>query len=354
MPHPEQDDRDHEQARVPLDRYSAVSRIILGVVLLAVVILVTRNMSDLTALAEALHHARPLWLLAALLVQALTYLCVALGWRAVLEEAGCPVPVGRLIPIAVGKLFADQALPGAGLGGNILLVGRLVALGVPRGTAVAALLLSMLAYYIAYACLAVLTLVLLWMNHHVTPLLVGVTTSFLLVAMAIPSLALWLRARGSRPLPRRIEQIQPIARLVHILSEAPAHLLRKRRLIARITLFSGLVFLLDALTLLLCLRALGQVASGSTSLIALMTASIVATLGPIPLGLGSFEASCTAMLSLLDVPLGIALAATLLLRGLTLWLPLTPGFLLARNALQSADPPSATGERERPVGPDAT
>jgi uncharacterized membrane protein YbhN (UPF0104 family) len=59
-----------------------------------------------------------------------------------------------------------------------------------------------------------------------------------------------------------------------------------------------------------------------------MAASMVATLGPVPLGLGSFEAGSTASLVLLGVPLEAALAATLLLRGFTLWLPLSIGLAL--------------------------
>jgi uncharacterized membrane protein YbhN (UPF0104 family) len=40
-------------------------------------------------------------------------------------------------------------------------------------------------------------------------------------------------------------------------------------------------------------------------------ASTAATLGPIPLGLGTFEAACVGMLSLLGVAIETALAATL-------------------------------------------
>ncbi len=60
-------------------------------------------------------------------------------------------------------------------------------------------------------------------------------------------------------------------------------------------------------------------------------ASIVVTLGPIPLGLGSFEATGIAMLTLLGVPLEAAVAGILLLRGLTLWIPLVPGLVLTRH-----------------------
>jgi len=57
---------------------------------------------------------------------------------------------------------------------------------------------------------------------------------------------------------------------------------------------------------------------------------MAATLVPIPLGLGSFETACVGMLTLLGVAIEAALAATLLLRGLTFWLPMIPGLWLAR------------------------
>jgi glycosyltransferase 2 family protein len=58
--------------------------------------------------------------------------------------------------------------------------------------------------------------------------------------------------------------------------------------------------------------------------------SMAATLGPIPLGLGTLEAPCVGMLSLLGVAVETALAATLLLRGLAFWLSMVPGLWLAR------------------------
>ncbi len=63
-------------------------------------------------------------------------------------------------------------------------------------------------------------------------------------------------------------------------------------------------------------------------------ASIVATLGPIPLGLGSFEATAVVTLRLLGTPVEAAFAGTMLLRLLTLWLPLILGMLIMRSGLK--------------------
>ena len=79
-----------------------------------------------------LHSARPGWLLAALSLQAATYLCVTTGWKIVLTAAGTPELITRLFPIAVGKRFADQVVPIAGMSRNVFVVDRLTGFGVKR------------------------------------------------------------------------------------------------------------------------------------------------------------------------------------------------------------------------------
>lgn len=57
----------------------------------------------------------------------------------------------------------------------------------------------------------------------------------------------------------------------------------------------------------------------------------VATIGLVPLGLGTFEATAVGLLHALGVGVETAFAATLMLRGLTFWLPMLPGVWLARR-----------------------
>jgi uncharacterized protein (TIRG00374 family) len=298
---------------------------------LAGLVFLVRNLAQLQHFVELAHKAEPGWLLAAIGLQAATYASVAAGWNAVLRRAGHPQPLPRLIPVAISKMFADQAIPSAGMGGNVLLIQRLTALGTPRAAAIAALLISMIGYYASYAALAIVMLLGLWVHRQATPLLAGVVTTFLLIAIAIPSLALWLRHRGSEPLPAAIEGIGPLRRLLQLVSEAPDALVKDRSLIGRVTALNCLVFVADAATLAACLCAVGQPFEPITAFIALMSGSIAMTLAPIPLGLGTFEASCIAMLTLLGVKIEPAITATLLLRGLTLWLPLLVGLVLIRQ-----------------------
>jgi uncharacterized protein (TIRG00374 family) len=318
-----------------------------GLILIAALIGAVLHWGEIRQFALLIKRARPAWLALAVVLQLSTYASVAAGWAAVLRRAGTPMPLPRLVRIAVTKLFADQALPSAGMGGNVLLVDQLRKLGVSRGTAVAALLMSMIGYYAAYAPFAVVMLLLLWLHDKATPLMAGVVTLFLAVAIAIPALALWLRHRGSRPLPRSIERIGFMRSLLDTVAQAPDRLLRDRDLLIRVTACNALVFLADAGSLFACLHALGQSASFGTAFIALIMASIVVTLGPIPLGLGSFEATSTATLRLLGVSFEAAFAATILLRILTLWLPLLPGMVLMRSAIGRRPRRTATGSTVR-------
>jgi len=292
------------------------------------------HFGDLKSFGAMLRRAQPLWLAAAGGLQVITYTSVSLGWKLVLDKAGSPLPLSRLVPVALSKLFADAMIPAVGIGGNLLLVDRLVKLGVPRGAAVAALLVSMIGYYAAFALFALAMLLLLWLHGKATPLLAGVVTTFLLVALAIPSLALWLRRRGSHPLSPFLEHIPVVRGLLHVVGEAPANLLADKALILGVAACNAAVFLVDAATLQACMFALGHPIAFSTSFIAMLGASILAALAPVPMGLGSFEAGSTAMLSLLGVPVPAALAGTLLLRGFTLWLPLLPGLVLMRGSFK--------------------
>jgi uncharacterized membrane protein YbhN (UPF0104 family) len=221
------------------------------------------------------------------------------------------------------------------MGGNMFLVDRLTALGVGRGNAVATLLVAMFGFYAVYGVLAVTMLAILWVEELASIWIAGFVTVFLAVATAIFGLALWIRRRGRRPVSPNLVRFASIRALVAIVGEAPKRLLVDRQLIVRVAAVNGLVFLADAASLMMCFLALGQPVGFPVAFVAVMTASMIATLGPIPLGLGTFEAGATSVLALMGVPVEAALAATLLLRVFTLWLPLVPGFMLIGTALRT-------------------
>ena len=82
------------------------------------------------------------------------------------------------------------------------------------------------------------------------------------------------------------------------------------------------------------LLAIGVTAAPPDVFASFVLASIAATLAPVPIGLGAFEGTAVAMLRLSGIDLEAALTATLMLRGLTVWIPMLPGLWMARRELR--------------------
>lgn len=309
---------------------------LLAALLIAAVVIAIIHWGDVKKFAALLKEAKPLWLLVAAGLQICTYVGLAAQWWLTLREADTPRKPGDLFRLTFAKHFADQVVPTAGVSGNVVLVDRLVSLGVPRGNAVAALLLQVIAYYFSYAAGALWVLVVLWWKDRASLLLTAAVLVFLVVAVGIPALTLWLHKRGQGRLPRWLAGWSKAQRFFDLIGEAPRDLMRDRSLIAWLTLLNLLVFVADAFTMQACLYALGIHAMLSAGYTAFMMASIAVILGPIPMGLGSFEAVSVAMMRLFGVPFEAAVSATLLFRGFTLWLPLIPGGILLRHELKES------------------
>jgi len=307
---------------------------IFAVLLVGAVIFAAMHWGDVERFTELAARARPAWLAVALVLQLLTYAGLSAQWWLVLRYGKTPLSFLKLLPITISKLFADQVIPTSGMSGNILLVDRLMARKVPRRNAVAAAILAIFSYYASYAVCALAAIVLLWLHGDISWLLIGAVGIFLVLAAAIPATILWLQEKGRTAVPHWLGRFKTARQFFDLVGEAPDRLVRNPKLIRQAALLNGGVWLADAATLLVCLLALGQPASFDAAFVALIIASIIATIGPVPLGLGSFEASAIGMLRLMDVPFEAALSATLLYRGFTLWLPLLAGLLMSRQELK--------------------
>jgi uncharacterized protein (TIRG00374 family) len=307
---------------------------LLALLLAGGVIFAAFHFGDVKKFAQLVAHAKPVWLLAATAVQLLTYVALALEWLLVLRAGRRPVRFLKLMPLTVTKHFADQMVPTAGMSGNVVVVDRLHRLGASRGTAVAAVILTIIADYSAYAIAAISALLVLWLRGQTSWVMVGLISVFLAVAAAIPALSLWLQKKGEKAVPKLLRSVSTIRELFQLIGEAPKGLVRNYRLIGELTALNALVFFLDGWTMQLCLFALGVNVPFGAAFVPFMIASIVVTLGPIPMGLGSFEAVSIGTLRAMGVPFEAALSGTLLFRGFTLWLPLIPGMISSRKILK--------------------
>ena len=307
---------------------------LLALLLIAAVIVAVLHWGDVKKFGELVAHSRPLWLLAAAGAQVLTYVSLAIEWALVLRLAKCRSPFGKLLGLTVAKHFADQMVPTAGMSGNVVLVDRLKEISGSRPVALAALIMTVVAYYASYGVASLVALLLLWVHGQTSWVVIGLISASLGLSAAVPTLALWLHRGGAKAIPKWLRQIRTVCELFEMIKEAPTRLVRNTRLIGELTLLNCAGFALDGLTMMFCLYALGLHVAFGIAFGAFILASIVVTLGPIPMGLGSFEAVSIGMLRAMGVPFEAALSATLLFRGYTLWVPLIPGMFAARRQLK--------------------
>jgi uncharacterized protein (TIRG00374 family) len=306
-----------------------------GLVALAVFLLVAlTHFAELDRLWSLVRAVRPGWLLAALVLQVGGLACVPLLWWQVLRVAGAAPPLWRVLPLGLAKLFVDHVVPSGGVSGSAAVVSGLVRRGVQRPLAMAAVLADFVSYFLGYSLAVGCALLVFWSGGHLRGFVWALLLPYALLAVGVPWLIFRLCSDRRGFLTRRLARHRTVARLLAAFERAPLALVRGPASLLPGAALRFLVFGLNAATLLVLLWALGQKASLAAAFAAVVVGTLATTLGPVPGGVGSFEAATTATLMLLAVPAEEALAGTLLLRGLTFWAPMLPGLFVVRAELQ--------------------
>ncbi len=304
-----------------------------GALLLALVLAVSLRMTEARRFAEMVRQAEPFWLLLAAVLQLGTYVCTAAILALGLHRSHSPIRLRSLLPVGLVKLFVDQLVPTAGIGGTLIIVRILERRGVRTGIAMAVIVVSVLAFYGAYALAVGLTIGILWLHEDLSTAVLAPATVFSILAASVPVSLLWLTRGGHRVLPAWLRRMPGVRQGIEAVETAPPATLHDRRLWLQCTALQFTIFVLDAATLRAVLLALGYPVEVQTVFATFVLASVAANLSLLPGGVGAFEAGSVAVLRLLGVPLEPALAATLLLRGLTLWIPMVPGLWFARREM---------------------
>jgi uncharacterized membrane protein YbhN (UPF0104 family) len=286
-----------------------------------------------------ISRAEPIWLVVAAVLQLGTYFCTAVILKLGLRRSGTRVRMRSLVPLGLVKLFIDQVVPTGGIAGTVLIIRALQRRGVPVGLSTAAVVVSLLGFYLAYAVSVALCLVVFWIRSHLSPVILSAVTivwsspRFMKRSPGVSRLPKWVRAAwlpGALLLAALIAvalRYGESARFAEMISRAEPIWL----VVAAVLQLA--IILLDAATLRAMLLALGYYVPPAVAFASFVLASVIATVSLLPGGVGPFEAGSVGTLRVLGVPLEVAVAATLLLRGFTLWLPMLPGLWLARREM---------------------
>jgi Mg2+-importing ATPase len=186
---------------------------------------------------------------------------------------------------------------------------------------------------VAYVVCLAAALLFTWRHARLPSLAIAAAVFFLVLSALIVRTV--LRAPGRRASHGR-QVLRPLRQAVETLRQADPRLVRDVRLQSAATTSQLAIVLCDAATMALLIRALGADAPLSGVFASFMLASVLRTLLLIPGGVGVFEAASVVTLRLAGTSVPVALSATLLFRGLSLWLPMLPGAWLARRALRAS------------------
>lgn len=307
--------------------------LIVGAVALAGVIAFALHVGDIGEFAQTIVETDPRWLAPALTAQAFAFLTQALVWALVLARRKSAVKRGDLFILSIGKLFADQAVPSAGVSGAVFFVHALTRRGVSAADAFVTFIFGASSFIVTFILFAVAALAFVaFSGGPVEELAVNVSDVYYIAIASILLLfiigALMLASQGKnslRPgaLATASENVRRAASLIY----------EERGLFAVCLGLQALARLLDGVTLWIAFQALGGGVPFITSIVAISLAALAATVAPTPMGLGSFEAGLLTALASQGHGVEASFAGLVIYRGLSLGLPLALGFFIVQREL---------------------
>jgi putative heme transporter len=283
-----------------------------------------------------LDEISPLWFVAMLALQVGSYACIwAVQRLAVRSEQWRPVVTSHLASNAFGRV-----VPGGVAAAGALQYAMLVRAGIPSAAAASGMAASSLLVFGTLLTLPLLAVPAILGGVGVDPHLAraafaGGIVFALMVALGV-ACVVWDRplemiGRAAQAVRNRLFPSRPP------LTNLPQRLIRERDVVVGVLgreWWEALVlaagrWVLDYLTLLAVLYALGADPRPSLVLLAFCTAQLLGTLPLTPGGLGFVEAGLTGTLALAGVGAGAAVVATLAYRLVSFWLPIPAGAVAA-------------------------
>lgn len=277
-----------------------------------------------------LKQARPLWLIAALLITLLGYIISSQVFRIVLRSLGYRLGALRLWATALVAIVISQSVPAGGVGSYAFLVGKFNRHGVPPGQS--ALIASLEALSYVTAMLMIFSFSLLYLTTH---RIVTGEASYLaaLVAILVIGGAVFVLSRPVATLTNWLLSIKNVLarafrsswgdervhRVVGELARGRSLIAGRRRDVALLVGIQLTALSFHSLAMLVVLYSLGVSVSFLIVLTAFGIALITSTFNVLPGGGGTVEVALVAVL----VQLGTgeaALPAAIIFRLLNFWL----------------------------------
>ncbi len=325
---------------------------------LAALIVIYLKVSEFQLIKEVFLRSNFLWLFSIVVIQILSYYFIALNYRDVLRVKDLNVRVKELFPITFAIQFLNQALPSAGLSGQVFFVQYLKKFGLSVAEGIGRAILELTTLYLAFGAFFIISAAMLFQEgmiekHPETLYLIYSFSFFAVIAISLffvfqkrgrGKIARWMIDKLHRYFERRnakkkerdgkerSDHTEHVAMIFDQFKSTLNYGVLKRhgRAFGLAFLWQILVLFVSALTLYFLSFAVDCKISFSVAFITFTLTKFLSMVSFIPGALGVFEGGMTLILVSFGVPAGPALAMTLLLRAFTFWFPMPVGWILYR------------------------
>jgi uncharacterized membrane protein YbhN (UPF0104 family) len=307
---------------VPRGRMRTVVWLALGVAAATVLL---PQAGTLAASLRSLAAVQPGWLALGLAVVAARYAMAAVSLQVAVTQ---PIPFGPTLLVQLASAFVGRLTP-EGVGWLVLNQRFLERAGLERASAIAGITLKVVVGGLTRMLIAILVAVAAgtggrWWTH-----LPAESALLLAAAALVGATAVGVVAIARPRMPRRLTPLATGLRDVSVVLRQPRRAAALLGSTAALTLTSGLI-------LWASIRAVGGDVAVVDLFVVYLGGTAIAALSPTPGNLGAVELALTAGLTALGMPSATAVAAVLLYRLLTFWLPVVPGFIALRWLQQRA------------------
>jgi glycosyltransferase 2 family protein len=274
------------------------------------------QLGELQASLGSLGSVQPAWLAAGAVLVVLRYVLSAVALRA---SVGQPIPFGPTLLVQVSSSFIGRLTP-EGVGWLVLNQRFLEEAGIARASALAAIGLKVLAAALTRVSVMAVVAAMAGTSSELFQFDPVYMVGIPIVLLAVGGVA-WLVLRSRAP--KKLASVAAAARDL-------GSVLRQPRRAAVLLASSAGLPISYALALVASTAAFGVDVAVLDVLVVYLGGTLVAAASPTPGNLGAVEVTLSAGLTAVGVPAASAVAAVLLYRLLTFWIPLAPGFLAFR------------------------
>ncbi|MEK7583172.1 MAG: lysylphosphatidylglycerol synthase transmembrane domain-containing protein [Patescibacteria group bacterium] len=323
-------------------------------VTIAAILLLYLKFSELKLIQQLFRQSNWYYLIGVVIIQILFFVAQAANYRAVLQIKELTLSIRELFPIGYVVQFISQAIPTAGISGQIFFIYYLRKYGLSIAEGIGRAILELASLYVGYAVLFIISVVLLFrkdvFQHE--PRFVFFIYAFLLFFLII-GLIVSLSQKRHRAtrfhwIAKRISGyfkttklfdnawMQGLANGDYFVTVTEQfretlgwkHLKNFKGTFALACVWQVVMLFSHVLTLYLISFALGHPIPFAACFVAFTFSKFLSMISVVPGAPGVFEGAMTLILITFGVDKSVALAATLLLRAFTFWLPMPIGWIL--------------------------